>query len=124
MHARADFLEGLLDLDRYALADRRGVFRQSLVTLARVALASSSEDVFEGRDPQALARAVRVALADGLLDDLSWLAPAAAGVALYEIAAALPLGGEKRDLGRRVLGMLYEGNAATFVALAARMAVG
>src|SRR5215468_7882877 len=122
MRARADFfLEGLLSLDRYERADRRAVFRQSVASLA---LAAPGQTPLEGCDEAALGRSVRVALADGLFDDLGWLAAPAAGVALYEIAAALPLGAERRELGRIVLEELYEGDAATFVAIATRMAVG
>jgi hypothetical protein len=120
MRARADhFLEGLLSLDRYERADRRAVFRQSLASLA---LAAPGQSPLEGCDEAAIARSVRTALADGLFDDLGWLAGPAAGVALFEIAAALPLGPERRDLGRLVLQELYEGDAATFVAVAGRMA--
>jgi hypothetical protein len=122
MRARADFfLEGLLSLDRYERADRRAVFRQSVASLA---LATPEQTPLEGCDEAALARSVRAALADGLFDDLGWLAAPAAGVALYEVAGALPLGAERRELGRIVLQELYEGDAATFVAIATRMAVG
>ncbi|MFT3769793.1 MAG: serine/threonine-protein kinase [Minicystis sp.] len=122
MRARAEFfLEGLLSLDRYERADRRAVFRQSV---ASIALAAPGQSPLEGCDEQALARSVRVALADGLFDDLGWLAAPAAGVALFEIAGALPLGAARRELGRIVLSELYEGDAATFVAIATRMATG
>ena len=60
----------------------------------------------------------------GLVDDLDWLAPAAAGAALYELASALPLGPEQRELGRRVLARLVAADAETFVAIARRMALG
>ena len=73
--------------------------------------------------PEMLAKNVRVAQADGFFEDLGWLAPAPAAVAVYEIAGALPLGPERRDLGRRVIvAQLHAGNAATFVALATRLA--
>jgi hypothetical protein len=122
MRPRADFfLEGLLSLDRYEKADRRAVFRQSF---ASIALAVPGQTPLEGCDEAALARSTRVALADGLFDDLAWLAAPAAGVALYEIAGALPLGAERRELGRMVLAELYEGDAATFVSIATRMASG
>jgi hypothetical protein len=120
MRARAEhFLEGLLSLDRYERADRRAVFRQSLASLA---LAPPGQSPLEGCDEAAIARSVGTALADGLFDDLGWLAGPAAGVALFEIAAALPLGTERREIGRMVLQDLYEGDAATFVAVAGRMA--
>jgi hypothetical protein len=120
MRPRAEFfLEGLLSLDRYERADRRAAFRQSIASLA---LAPVGQSPLEGCDEHALARSVRAALADGLFDDLGWLAAPAAAVALYEIAGALPLGPERRELGRIVLEELYEGDAATFVAIATRMA--
>ena len=53
-------------------------------------------------------------LDSGLADDLDWLDPGSAAVALYEISAALPPGKPRRELGRRVFGRLYEGTAATF----------
>ncbi|MFO0756170.1 MAG: serine/threonine-protein kinase [Byssovorax sp.] len=115
------FLEGLLNLARYDKADRRGVFRQSI---ASIALATPGESPLERCDADALANSVRVALGDGLFDDLDWLAASAAGVALYEIAGALPHGDLRRELGRRVGLQLYEGNASTFVAIATRMAGG
>jgi hypothetical protein len=121
MPGRAEFfLEGLLSLDAVEHADRRGVFRQSI---ASVALAAPGQSPLEGCDEQALGRSVRVALADGLFDDLGWLAAPAVGVALFEIAGALPLGAERRELGRIVLSELYEGDAGTFVAIATRMAM-
>ncbi len=115
------FLEGLLHLDRYEIADRRGVFRQSI---ASIALAAPGESPLERCDDGALTSSVRTALGDGLFDDLDWLAASAAGVALYEIAGALPNGDLRRELGRRVGAQLYEGNASTFVAIATRMASG
>ncbi len=122
MAARADFsLEGILRLDRYERADRRAVFRQSIASMA---LAAPGQAPLEGVDSAAVARSVQTAFADGLLEDLSWLAAPAAAVALYEIAAVLPLGVERRELGRRVGVALYEGSAATFVAIATRMAAG
>jgi hypothetical protein len=122
MPARADFsLEGILHLDRYEPADRRSVFRQSI---ASIALAAPGKAPLDGVDSAAVARSIQTAFADGLLDDLSWLAAPAAAVALYEIAAVLPIGQERRELGRRVGVSLYEGSAATFVAIATRMAAG
>ncbi|AKT40186.1 serine/threonine-protein kinase [Chondromyces crocatus] len=122
MRARGDYLEGLLDLASHTSRNiRRALFRQSLAALA-LADALDGPPPLDTLNPEALLRSVRIAMADGLLDDLSWLAPPAAGVAIYEIASALPLGPERRDLARRVLAQLYSGNAATFVAIATRMA--
>jgi hypothetical protein len=114
-------LEGLVALDQHTGDVRRALFRQSLAWLANAA----SEDgpgPLDAIDAAALARSIRTALADGMLDDTGWLARPAAAVALYEIAGALPVGADRRELGRRVLGQLYEGDAATFIALATRMA--
>jgi hypothetical protein len=122
MAARADFsLEGILHLDRYERADRRSVFRQSI---ASIALAATGQAPLDGVDGAAVARSVQTAFADGLFEDLSWLAAPAAAVAVYEIAAVLPISVERRELGRRVGLWLYEGSAATFVAIATRMAAG
>ena len=124
MRARGDFLDGLLELHGFEdRSDRRGVFRQSITSLA-VEASLDGPPPLDGLSPDALLGSIRVALADGLFDDLGWLAPSASAVALYEIAGALPLGPERRELGRRVLAQLYEGNASTFVAIATRMALG
>jgi len=97
------YASSLLELHKLpGAADRRASWRQSMAALARAA----SEDgpgPLEGLHPDALVEGVRAALASGLVDDLDWLTPAAAGVALFELASALPLGPEQRELGRRVL---------------------
>lgn len=122
---RADYLSGLLDLATYPDRQaRRAAFRQSMAALSLAASSIDGPSPLDGIHPEALKKSIRFALSDGLFDDLSWLAPAAATVGLYEIAAALPLGPERRDFGRRVLAQLYAGNAATFVAVATRMAAG
>lgn len=118
------FLEGLLDLPQIADApSRRAAWRQSIVSLSR-SIEQEGPGPLEGIHPSALVPGVRVALEAGLVDELGWLSPDAAAVALYEIAAALPAGQEKRDVGRRVAAHTYEGNAATFAAVATRMAYG
>jgi hypothetical protein len=76
----------------------------------------------EGLHPDVLLRGVSAALAAGLADDLDWLSPSAAGVALYTLAAALPVGTEQRELGRRVLARMLAGDAGTFTAIATSMA--
>ncbi len=122
MRTRSNFLEGLLGLHAFdTLEVRRGAFRQSFAQLGLDAPVDAS-GLLDGIRPEALAASAQLALADGLFDDLSWLAPQAAAVALYEIASALPVGDEKREIGRRVLAMFHEGDAATFVTLACRMA--
>jgi hypothetical protein len=114
----------LLELHKLAgAAERRAAWRQSMATLAR-AVAEDGPRPLEGLHPEGLVLGVRAALGAGLVDDLDWLAPAAAGAALYELASALPLGPEQRELGRRVLARLMAADAATFVAIAWRMALG
>ena len=116
-------VSGLLDLHKLADApERRATWRQSVASLA----ASSDEgpSPLEGLHPEALAKGVKVAITDGLVDDLDWLAPSAAGAALYALAAALPLGWEQREIGRRVLARLNAGNAETVLAMTTRMALG
>jgi len=76
----------------------------------------------EGLHPDVLVKGVNAALFSGLADDLDWLSPSAAGVALYTLAAALPVGTEQRELGRRVLARMLAGNAETFTAIATSMA--
>ncbi|MBX3207838.1 MAG: serine/threonine protein kinase [Labilithrix sp.] len=76
----------------------------------------------EGLHPDVLLKGVSAALHDGLADDLDWLSPQAAGVALYTLAAALPVGVEQRELGRRVLARMIAGDAETFTAIATSMA--
>ncbi len=76
----------------------------------------------EGLHPDVLLKGVQAALANGLVDDLDWLSPQAAGIALYSLAAALPVGTEQRELGRRVLARMLAGNAETFTAMVTIMA--
>lgn len=122
MTARTHFVEGLVDLPVWSdRSVRQAVFRQSLAQLALSTL-SEGPGPLDGVHPERLLRAVTTAREDGLLDDMSFLVPEAAYVALYELAGALPLGPERRDLGRRVLAQLFEGTARTFVAIAVRMA--
>jgi hypothetical protein len=92
-----------------------------MTALARAG-AEEGPSLLDGLHPDAVGRAVKEAIAAGLMDDLDWLAPSAAGVALYDLAAALPPGSEQRELGRRVLARLLAANAETFAAIATRMA--
>jgi hypothetical protein len=103
--------------------EKRAAWRQSITALAQVA-AEEGPGPLEGLNPEALGAGVRMALQAGFVDDLDWLAPAPAGLALYELASALPLGGEQRELGRRVLARIVGADAETFVAIARRMALG
>ena len=116
------FTSGLLDLPTIEdPAERRAVFRQSMATLARVG--AEGPRPLEGLHPEALIRGVKTALGSGMIDDLDFLAPGPAGAALFELAAALPVGPEQRELGRRVLERLLAANAEAFAIIATRMAL-
>lgn len=118
------YASSLLELDKLeGASERRASWRQSMAALAR-ATVEEGPGPLEGLHPGALVAGVRAALRAGLVEDLDWLAPAAAGAALYELASALPLGPEQRELGRKVLARLLVGDAETFVAIARRMALG
>ncbi|HEY2516287.1 MAG TPA: serine/threonine protein kinase, partial [Polyangiaceae bacterium] len=117
------YVSGLLELHNVSdVAERRTMWRQSMAALAR-GVAEEGPGPLDGLHPDALVRGVRAALGSQLVDDLDWLEPAAAGAALYELASALPLGPEQRDLGRRVLARLLAANAEAFTALVTRMAL-
>ncbi|MEI7893105.1 MAG: serine/threonine-protein kinase [Myxococcales bacterium] len=118
------YVSGLLDLHNLSdPAERRAIWRQSVAALARAAVEDGPAPL-DALQPDVLVKGIRIALASGFVDDLDWLEPAAAGAALYELAAALPPGTEQRELGRRVLSRLIAGNADAFVAIATRMALG
>src|SRR5258706_10211762 len=107
----------------YAIDDvdeRRRVARQGIAMLAQVAEREPAP--LEGLSADHLLRSVRVALGDGLLGDLDWLSPAAAAIALFELAQALPPGAERRELGRRVLTRLRDADRDTFVRLLVALA--
>jgi hypothetical protein len=114
-------VSSLLDLPKLAQADQRTLFRQAIAELARAAT-EEGPGPLEGMRPETLAASIGLAIDSGLVEDLDWLDPGAAGAALYTIAAALPPGNAQRDLGRRVLGRLLSGNAATFAQIATQMA--
>ncbi len=101
--------------------ERRALWRQAMATLARAAIEQQPVPL-EGVDPALLLEAVRAAFKNDLMSDLDWLSPPAAAAAVYELAAALPVGPERRQLGREVLTRLYEGDAETFVVLATSLA--
>jgi len=103
--------------------DRETQWRKAIAALGQDARLDGPPPL-DGVSPEDLLAATRVALETGLVDDLDWIAPGAAAVALYELSSELPPGKERRDIGRRVLARLYEGDAATFAAVAARMALG
>jgi hypothetical protein len=120
MH-HATYLEGLLTLHAEPSPEARlRLFRQSMASLG-LTTSIDEPSPFEGLDADALEASIATAEKDGLIGSLAWLSPSAAAIALYEIAAALPAGAAQRELRRRALTHLYEGNAATFVAIATRM---
>src|SRR6185503_174053 len=113
----ASYLAALAELHQVADAEeRRRLWRQGLA--AMVARAEEGPAPLEGFDPEQLLASTRVALSDGLLRDLDWLSPGAAAIAQLELAAALPNGAERRELGRRVAARLRDGDRETFLALA------
>lgn len=117
-------LAGLAQLHHLdSVAEVRSQWRRGIATLA--ALASDQQPVpLEGMSPELLLAGVRLALNNRLLDDLDWLSPPAAAVAVFELASVLPRSAAKRELGRRVLTSLHHGDAETFVALATALALG
>ena len=103
--------------------ERRASFRQAIAALGQGPAAHGAPPL-DGIDPDVLVRAVQLTIDTGLVDELDWLGPGPATVALYELTAALPAGRARRELGRRVFARVYEGTAATFALVAARMALG
>lgn len=101
---------------------RRGSWRQALAALGEFGRVERPPPL-DGLPPALLLRAAQVALESGLVEDLDWAAPERAAVALYELTGALPQGRERTALGRRALSRLYQGTAATFAAVATRMAI-
>jgi hypothetical protein len=96
-------------------SERKRVARQAVAMLAQIAEREPAP--LEGLAQDQLLLAVRTALSDGVLGDLDWLSPAAAAVALFELAQALPASTERRELGRRVLTRLRDADRDTFVRL-------
>jgi hypothetical protein len=124
MRTEREYLDGLARLHRTAdLDERKALWRQSMATLAAEA-AEHRPVPLEGLDPDEVLASARAAIATGLVDDLDFLTPAHASAALYELASVLPMGEERRELGRRVAKRLHTGDAATFVALATQLAMG
>lgn len=121
---RARELEAFLELPEIRdPGARKATFRQTIAALSRIG-ATFGPSPLDGVSPTALERAVSVAIKSKFFEDLGWLSPDAAAVALYELANVLPNGAEKRELGRRVLSFLNEGTAPVFIAIATRMARG
>ena len=109
----------VLESDSRAIA-----FRQGMASLAQVAVDPAAAP-FEGLEPEPILLSLRVALAEGLLDDLRFLPQTGAACALYAWASALPpLAPERRELGRRVMVHLQQDAADSFVALSTALALG
>jgi hypothetical protein len=124
MRARLSPVEALVSISRLQdAAERRAAWRQVVTALGQ-SVRVVGPPPLEAAPLEPLVRAAGVALETGLADDLDWIAPGHAAVALYELTAALPPGKEKRMLGRRVFARLHGGTASTFAMVAARMALG
>lgn len=124
MRPRQSPIESLVMLPVLSDAsERRARWRQAVATLGQDSRVDGPP-VLDGVTTGELLRASRVALDTGLVDDLDWISPGGAAVALYELSSSLPPGKERREIGRRVFARLYEGHAGTFAAVASRMALG
>ena len=124
MRGRLNPGDALVKLTQVGDATRqRAEWRSAIAALSRGARVAGPPPL-DTLDPEQLTRAARLALDAGLADDMDWIAPASAAIALYELSAALPPGAERRDFGRRVFARLYKGTATTFAAVAGRMALG
>jgi eukaryotic-like serine/threonine-protein kinase len=124
MRARVNPAEALVTLPRLGdSTERRASWRQAVTALGQ-SVRVTGPPPLDGVDTDQLVRSVGLALETGLADDVEWIAPHSAAVALYELMMALPPGRERRELGRRVFTRLYEGTASTFAAVATRMALG
>ncbi|MBL4636626.1 MAG: serine/threonine protein kinase [Kofleriaceae bacterium] len=93
--------------------ERNRLWRRGMASLA--VLGKSRPVPLEGLDPLALQESVRVAIESGLVDDMDWLSSSPR--ALFDLMISLPRGKTKRDLGRRVLRLLFSANASAFTKL-------
>ncbi|HTJ40982.1 MAG TPA: protein kinase [Kofleriaceae bacterium] len=122
MRSGRAYLSALAELHRITDPDeRRRVWRQGMAALAAAAEVVAAP--LEGIDPEQLLAATRAAMTDGLLLDFDWMSGPAGAIAQFELAAALPAGAERRELGRRVLTRLRDGDVSTFAALATALAL-
>lgn len=120
-----DRLEGLTVLHRLTTPEQReAAWRQGMATLARAVVDERRPVPLEGFDPDALLHSTVMAIEHGWVQELDWLSSSSATAALYELAAALPASGAKRQIGAIVLERLRRGDAATFVAVATQLALG
>ena len=124
MRVRLNPVEALATLPRLEeVSERRSSWRQAIAALGR-SVRVAGPPPLDGISTEHIVGAAQTALATGLADDLDWIAPGAAAVALYELTSALPAGApERREFGRRVFARLYRGDAATFSLVATRMAL-
>jgi hypothetical protein len=123
MRARQNPTLALLGLASAETAEQqRASWRQALTALGELGRVDGPPPL-DGFGPAQLLRAVQIALETGLVDDVDWAAPERAAVALYELTSGLPAGRERTALGRRAFSRLYSGTAATFAAVATRMAI-
>src|SRR5436190_19175296 len=98
MAGRPNPVEALVTLSRLLdPAERLANWRQAIAALGQ-SLRVSGPPPFEGTSPELLARSAQVALETGLCEDLEFISPASAAVALYELTSALPPGRERREL--------------------------
>lgn len=124
MRNRPNPAESLVQLSRHDdHAARQASWRQAIAALAQSA-GRLGPPPLDGVDERVLESSAHIAIETGLADDLDWIAPGSAAVALYELSSCLPAGQIKRDLRRRVFSRLYEGTASTFATVASRMALG
>lgn len=104
-------------------SEQAAIFRQALTALAQSTTALNPP-ALDGVDQVALEAAAHIAIERGFADKLDFIDAGSAAVALYELSSALPAGQVKRELRRRVFSQLYTGNAAAFVPVATRIALG
>ncbi len=124
MRNRPNPAEALVQLSRHDdHGARQASWRQAIAALAQSA-GRLGPPPLDGVDERVLESSAHVAVETGLADDLEWIAPGSAAVALYELSSCLPAGQIKRELRRKVFSRLYEGTASTFATVAARMALG
>src|SRR6478736_3826816 len=124
MRNRPNPAEALVQLSRHEdHGARQASWRHAIAALAQSA-GRLGPPPLDGVDERVLESSSHIAIETGLADDLDWIAPGSAAVALYELSSCLPAGQIKRDLRRRVFSRLYEGTASTFATVASRMALG